>query len=109
MNLFRWLKTAANAMCGELKEYAEIPWFWSDQYDLKLQIVGLSEPGDEVVIRGNPADRKFSAIYLRHGKFVAINAINMIKDFMAAKKLIAEGKHLDPVKAADAEVALKDM
>ena len=102
-------KTAANAMCGELKEYAEIPWFWSDQYDLKLQIVGLSEPGDEVVIRGNPADRKFSAIYLRHGKFVAINAINMIKDFMAAKKLIAEGKLLDPDRAADAEVALKDM
>ena len=61
------------------------------------------------MIRGNPADRKFSAIYLRHGQFVAINAVNMIKDFMAAKKLIAEGKHLDPVKAADAEVALKDM
>lgn len=102
-------KTAANAMCGELKEYAEIPWFWSDQYDLKLQIVGLSEPGDEVVIRGNPADRKFSALYLRHGQFVAINAINMIKDFMAAKKLIAEGKHLDAARAADPEVALKDM
>lgn len=102
-------KTAANAMCGELKPYSEIPWFWSDQYDLKLQIVGLSEPGDEVVIRGNPAERKFSALYLRHGKFVAINAINMIKDFMAAKKLISEGKILDPDKAADAEIALKDM
>ncbi|MGE4059340.1 MAG: NAD(P)/FAD-dependent oxidoreductase [Sphingomonadales bacterium] len=102
-------KTAANAMCGELKEYAEVPWFWSDQYDLKLQIVGLSEPGDEVVIRGNPEDRKFSAIYLRHGQFVAINAINMIKDFMAAKKLIAEDRRIDPAKAADAEVALKDL
>ncbi|MEN3976611.1 FAD-dependent oxidoreductase [Emcibacter sp. SYSU 3D8] len=102
-------KTAANAMCGELKEYAEIPWFWSDQYDLKLQIVGLSEPGDEVVIRGNPAERKFSAIYLRHGKFVAINAINMIKDFMAAKKMIAAGTQLDPVRAADPEVPLKDL
>ncbi len=102
-------KTAAGAMCGELKEYSEIPWFWSDQYDLKLQIAGLSEPGDEVVIRGNPADRKFSALYLRDGRFVAINAINMIKDFMAAKKLIAEGKHLDTVRSADTEVALKDM
>jgi 3-phenylpropionate/trans-cinnamate dioxygenase ferredoxin reductase subunit len=102
-------KTAANAMCGELKEYAEIPWFWSDQYDLKLQIVGLSEPGDDVVVRGNPAERKFSVLYLRHGQFVAINAINMIKDFMAAKKLIAEGKHIDPVRAADPEVALKDL
>ncbi len=102
-------KTAAAAMCGELKAYAEIPWFWSDQYDLKLQIVGLSEPGDEVVIRGNPEDRKFSALYFRDGKLAAINAINMIKDFMAAKKLIAEGRTIDREKAADPEVALKDL
>jgi 3-phenylpropionate/trans-cinnamate dioxygenase ferredoxin reductase subunit len=101
-------KTAAAAMCGDPKRYAEVPWFWSDQYDLKLQIVGLSEPGDEVVIRGNPEDRKFSAIYLRHGKFVAINAINMIKDFMAAKKLIADQKTIDPVKVADASIPLKE-
>ncbi|MBI1181901.1 MAG: pyridine nucleotide-disulfide oxidoreductase [Alphaproteobacteria bacterium] len=102
-------KTAAAAMCGDRKPYAEIPWFWSDQYDLKLQIVGLSEPGDEVIIRGNPDERKFSAVYLRHGKFVAINAVNMIKDFMAAKKMIAEHRAIDEDRVADAGVALKDL
>jgi 3-phenylpropionate/trans-cinnamate dioxygenase ferredoxin reductase subunit len=102
-------KTAAAAMCGEPTAYSEIPWFWSDQYDLKLQIVGLSEPGDEVVIRGNPDDRRFSALYLRHGKLAAINAVNMIKDFMAAKKLIAESRRIDPARAADPAVALKDL
>lgn len=102
-------KTAANSMLGELKEYAEIPWFWSDQYDLKMQIVGLSEPDDDVVVRGNVADRKFSICYLRDGVFVALNAINAPKDFMAAKKLVAAKKRIDPALLADVETPLKEM
>ena len=102
-------KTAANSMLGELKEYAEIPWFWSDQYDLKMQIVGLSEPDDEVVVRGNIADRKFSVCYLRDGVFVALNAINAPKDFMAAKKLVAAKKRIDPALLADVDTPLKEM
>jgi len=102
-------KTAANSMLGELKEYAEIPWFWSDQYDLKMQIVGLSEPDDDVVVRGNIADRKFSICYLRDGVFVALNAINAPKDFMAAKKLVAAKKRIDPALLADVDTPLKEM
>jgi len=102
-------KTAANAMLGTLKEYAEIPWFWSDQYDLKLQIVGLSEPDDEVVMRGDPATKKFSVCYLRDGELVAVNAINNVKDFMGAKKLIAAHRKIDPALLADADTPLKQM
>jgi len=102
-------KTAANAMLGTLTEYAEIPWFWSDQYDLKLQIVGLSEPDDDVVMRGDPATNKFSVCYLRDGELVAVNAINNVKDFMAAKKLIAAHRKIDPVLLADTETPLKQM
>jgi len=102
-------KTAANAMLGTLGEYAEIPWFWSDQYDLKLQIVGLSEPDDDVVIRGDPASRKFSVGYVRDGQFVAINTINNVKDFMGSKKLIAAGRKIDPALLADVDTPLKEM
>jgi len=102
-------KTAANSMLGTLNEYAEIPWFWSDQYDLKLQIVGLSEPDDEVVMRGDPATKKFTVCYLRDGELVAVNAINNVKDFMAAKKLIAAHRKIDPALLADAETPLKQM
>jgi 3-phenylpropionate/trans-cinnamate dioxygenase ferredoxin reductase subunit len=102
-------KTAASAMLGKPMEYAEIPWFWSDQYDLKLQIVGLSEPDDDVVMRGDPASRKFSVCYLRDGEFVAINTINNVKDFMGSKKLIAAHRKVDPALLADADTPLKEM
>ncbi|MFN3232017.1 MAG: NAD(P)/FAD-dependent oxidoreductase [Alphaproteobacteria bacterium] len=102
-------KTAVSSMLGDPKPYAEVPWFWSDQYDLKLQIVGLSEPTDDVVIRGNPADRKFSVIYLRDGVFTAINCVNNIKDFMAAKKMVGTDRRIDPALLADADTPLKEM
>ena len=102
-------KTAAMAMLGEPTPYAEVPWFWSDQYDLKLQIVGLSEPNDQVVMRGDLGTRKFTAIYLRDGAVVAINAVNSLKDFMAAKKIVAEGRKIDPARLADADIPLKEM
>jgi 3-phenylpropionate/trans-cinnamate dioxygenase ferredoxin reductase subunit len=102
-------RTAALAMLGTPEPYGEVPWFWSDQYDLKLQIAGLSEPDDEVVVRGDPASRKFSVVYLRDGKFVAINTINMLKDFLPAKKLIAEGRVVDKEKLANPDVALKEL
>jgi 3-phenylpropionate/trans-cinnamate dioxygenase ferredoxin reductase component len=101
-------KSAAAAMIGKPVPYAEIPWFWSDQYDLKLQIVGLSDRSDEVVIRGSLADRKFSACYLRGGVFVAIDCVNALRDFGAAKKLIAARARPDPERLADPNVALKE-
>ncbi len=101
-------KAAAAAMIGKPAPYAEIPWFWSDQYDLKLQIVGLSEPGDRVVIRGSMDEAKFSACYLRDGVFVAINCINALRDFTAAKKLVAARARPDPAMLADAATPLKE-
>lgn len=101
--------TAANTMCGNLKPYAEVPWFWSDQYDIKLQMVGLSEPDDQVVVRGDPSTREFSVVYLRNGSVVALNAINNRRDFMHAKKLIIDGRVVDPAKVADPDQPLKTL
>ena len=101
-------KAAAAAIIGKPAPYAEVPWFWSDQYDLKLQIVGLSEPGDQVVLRGSMDEAKFSACYLRDGVFVAINCINALRDFTAAKKLVAGRARPDPAKLTDAGIPLKE-
>jgi 3-phenylpropionate/trans-cinnamate dioxygenase ferredoxin reductase subunit len=102
-------KTAALAIMGSAEPMAEVPWFWSDQYDLKLQMTGLSRPSDQIVIRGSMSARKFSACYLRDGVFVACQAVNMAKDFLQSKKLIAAHARPDPAKLADAATALKDM
>jgi 3-phenylpropionate/trans-cinnamate dioxygenase ferredoxin reductase subunit len=102
-------KAAASRVLGKAEPYDEVPWFWSDQYDLKLQMTGISDPGDRVVIRGSVAERKFSACYLRDGVFVACNAVNMAKDFLQSKKLVAAQAKIDPARLTDASVALKDL
>ena len=102
-------RAAASAIAGTPKPFHELPWFWSDQYDLKLQIAGMSQPGDQVVVRGDPADRRFAAYYLRDGKIVAVNAINSARDFMGAKKLILEGRKPDLAKLADLAVPLAEV
>lgn len=101
-------KAAALAALDKPEPYNEVPWFWSDQYDLKLQMTGLSRPNDTVIIRGSMADQKFSACYLRDGVFVACQAVNLAKDFLQSKKLIAAGTRPDPVRLADVNQALKD-
>ncbi len=108
-NAMSQAKTAAMAMMGELEAYNEVPWFWSDQYDLKLQIAGLWEPDDEIVVRGDVAERKFSVVYLRDGAIAAINVVNNMKDFLPAKKLIAGKIKVDPARVADPDVSLKDL
>lgn len=102
-------KAAALHILGKPEKYAEVPWFWSDQYDLKLQMTGLSAPGDRVVIRGSMADKKFSACYLRDGMFVSCTTVNNAKDFLQSKKLIAAKVKPDPAKLADANIPLKDL
>jgi 3-phenylpropionate/trans-cinnamate dioxygenase ferredoxin reductase subunit len=84
------------------------PWFWSDQYDLKLIIVGLSQGYDRVVLRGDPATRAFSACYLRDGELIAVDTVNSAKDQMAARRLVAARVRPDPAKLADPAVSLKD-
>jgi 3-phenylpropionate/trans-cinnamate dioxygenase ferredoxin reductase subunit len=102
-------KTAALAILGKPAAYDEVPWFWSDQYDLKLQMVGLSHPDDTVIIRGDMAARRFSACYLRDGVLVACHAVNMARDFIQSKKPIAAKLKPDRSRLADPEVALKDL
>ena len=101
-------RAAASAILGKPKPFHELPWFWSDQYDIKLQIAGLSEIGDRVVLRGDPATNRFAAFYLREGKIVAVNAVNSAKDFMVGKKLIVEGRVPDIAKLADTAVPLAE-
>jgi 3-phenylpropionate/trans-cinnamate dioxygenase ferredoxin reductase subunit len=102
-------KTAASNICGEDVHYSDIPWFWSDQYDLKLQIAGLSTGYDDAIIRGDMAARSFSCVYLRDGILIAIDAINRPKDFMQAKSLIAAHAVIEPQVLADADIELRNM
>jgi 3-phenylpropionate/trans-cinnamate dioxygenase ferredoxin reductase subunit len=86
-----------------------VPWFWSDQYDLKLQIAGISQGYDQTVLRGDPASRAFSCLYLRDGQLIAIDSINSPRDFMQSKALIGDHAAISPDTLADVNVALKDM
>lgn len=101
--------TAAKAICGELKAYNALPWFWSDQYDLKLQTVGLLSGHDETVIRGDPANRSFSVIYLRGGTIIALDCVNAVKDFVQGRKLVEARVAAPPEWLRDTERPLKDM
>lgn len=108
-NAVEQAKTAAANLCEEDSAYAQVPWFWSDQYDLKLQIAGLSDGYDDVVIRGNPAERSFSCLYLENGRLIAVDAINAPRDFVQSKQLIADRAEILKEELADPEIALKDM
>lgn len=107
-NAVEQAKTAAANLLGEDVGYTQVPWFWSDQYDLKLQIVGMSQGYDEVVTRGNPEQRSFACLYLQQGRLIAVDAVNNPRDFMQAKALIAAGCHPDVTRLADPAIALKD-
>ncbi len=102
-------KAAALAIVGRPKPYAEVPWFWSDQYDLKLQIAGLSDPGDEVVVRGDPAARRFAAFYLRDGVVAAVDAVNAVPEYMIGRMMIAQKKAVSPARLADPSITMKDL
>jgi 3-phenylpropionate/trans-cinnamate dioxygenase ferredoxin reductase subunit len=108
-NALEQAKTAAANICGEIVEYSQVPWFWSDQYDLKLQIAGLSERYDEVVVRGEPTTRSFSCLYLRDGVLIACDAINAPRDFVQSKPLIATRQRIAPERLADIGVQLKEL
>ena len=107
-NAFEQAKTAAANLRGGAVVHDRVPWFWSDQYDLKLLIVGLSHGHDAVVLRGDPGSRSFGCGYLKDGELLAMDCINSPKDYMAAKKLIAERVRVDPRRLADPAVPLRD-
>ena len=100
---------AAKTICGVEAAYHAVPWFWSNQYDLKLQTVGLSTGHDAVITRGDPATRSFSVIYLKGGKVVALDCVNMVKDYVQGRKLVETGAVIAPEKLADAGTPLKEL
>jgi 3-phenylpropionate/trans-cinnamate dioxygenase ferredoxin reductase subunit len=99
----------ARGIVGEPTAYDAVPWFWSDQYDLKLQTIGLSAGHDEAVLRGNPAARSFSIVYLRRGRIVALDCVNAVKDYVAGKRLVVEAIAADPARLADTTRPLKEL
>jgi 3-phenylpropionate/trans-cinnamate dioxygenase ferredoxin reductase subunit len=107
-NAFEQAKAAALNMLDRPTVHDRVPWFWSDQFDNKLLIVGLSQGHDQQVTRGDPATRTFTVCYLKGGELLAVEAINHSKDYMAARKLIADRARPDINKLADPLVPLKD-
>jgi 3-phenylpropionate/trans-cinnamate dioxygenase ferredoxin reductase subunit len=107
-NAFEQAKAAALNLLDRPSAHDRVPWFWSDQFDNKLLIVGLSQDHDRLVLRGDPASRSFSVCYLKGRELLALEAVNHSKDYMAARKLIAERTALDPTRLGDADLALKD-
>ena len=108
-NAMAQARIAALAITGQPEAYAEVPWFWSNQYDLRLQIAGVGGPGDEIVLRGEAGAPGFSVAHLRGGRLAALEAVNNPRDFMAAKKLIAAGTAVDAARIADSATPLKDL
>jgi len=107
-NAFEQGTSAALNMLGIPTVHDKVPWFWSDQFDLKMVIVGLSAAHDEVVLRGDPETRAFSVCYLRDGELIAVETVNHTKDQMAARKLIPARARPDLAKLADANIPLKE-
>jgi 3-phenylpropionate/trans-cinnamate dioxygenase ferredoxin reductase subunit len=107
-NAFEQAKCAAANMAGRDVVHDKVPWFWSDQFDLKLMIAGLNFDYDQAIVRGDPDTRAFSCCYLRGRELLAIDCVNNPKDFMAGKKLIGDRAQFDLDKLADASVALKE-
>ena len=104
-NAIEQARVACINLLGGDVEYASIPWFWSDQYELKLQMVGFSSDGEESVVRGDKSTNKFAVFYLKEGRVVAVDAVNSSKAFMLGKRLY--GKSVDAAALADESVELK--
>jgi len=106
-NAMEQARTCAVNVLGGDKTYASYPWFWSDQYELKLQMVGFSADGDEHIVRGDIKENKFAVFYLKNGKVVAADAVNSPKEFMVCKQLI--GKEVDPALLVNPATDLKEL
>lgn len=99
----------AKAICGDEKPYKAFPWFWSNQYDLRLQTAGINVGFDKVVMRGDPETRSFSVVYLREGKVLALDCVNSVKDYVQGRKLVENGSRPDLAELADPDRPLKEL
>ena len=102
-------RAAVQHILGNPTPYDAIPWFWSNQYDLRLQTVGLSLTHDECVVRGDPATRSFSLVYLRQGQVIALDCVNRTKDYVQGRALVLEGSRPDREQLANIDIPLKEV
>jgi 3-phenylpropionate/trans-cinnamate dioxygenase ferredoxin reductase subunit len=100
---------AAKAIMGGSDQYSAVPWFWSNQFDLRLQTVGLSIGYDDIVMRGDPATRSFSLVYLRDGVVIALDCVNAVRDYAQGRALVIAKARVDPALLADSETPLKSL
>jgi 3-phenylpropionate/trans-cinnamate dioxygenase ferredoxin reductase component len=106
-NALEQARAAASWLCGKPQPSIALPWFWSDQYDLKLQTVGLSQGHDHCVVRGDPQTRNFSAFYLQKGRLLAVDAVNRPAEFMLCKRMLAKPLVIDVERLHDDAIPLK--
>ncbi|MBN4075366.1 MAG: pyridine nucleotide-disulfide oxidoreductase [SAR86 cluster bacterium] len=107
-NAVEQAKVAARTICGTRQEYDQIPWFWSDQYDLKLQIAGLSTGYDNLIVRGDLSEgRKISFFYFKENTLLAVDAVNSPQEFMFGKRALAQSLRLDREKLVDSSISMK--
>jgi len=100
---------AARAICGDPQPYDAVPWFWSNQYDLRLQTVGLTLGHDATVLRGDPGERSFSVVYLKEGRVIALDCVNRTRDYAQGRKLVEARAMIAPELLLDTETELKAM
>ena len=102
--------TVARAIMGEKEPYEALPWFWSNQYDLKLQTAGLNLGYDEALTRGDPESRKFTVVYMKEGSPIAFDCVGTMKDYVQGRKLLeSRPDRIDPALLANPDVPLKDL
>jgi 3-phenylpropionate/trans-cinnamate dioxygenase ferredoxin reductase subunit len=106
-NALEQAKQAAAAIVGRAAPTPEVPWFWSDQYDIKLQIAGLPDGADRQVVRGDPEGGAFAVFHLQDGRIVSVEAVNAPAEFMAGRLMIARGTPVDAAILADPSVSMK--
>jgi 3-phenylpropionate/trans-cinnamate dioxygenase ferredoxin reductase subunit len=100
---------AAKSMLGRRQPFREVPWFWSDQYDLNIQMSGHPHPDDTVVFRGGPESRSFSAFFVREGQLRAVLAVNRPRDVRSTMSYIESSQILDPNQLADETTDLRKL
>ena len=108
-NALEQARTAASNIAGTPSKYEQVPWFWSDQFDLKLQMVGMSQGHDTIVQRGSMDADDFAMFYLKEGVLIAVDAVNRPREFMACRKLVPQRPRIDPAKLADESIPMQEM
>ena len=102
-------RVVAKWICGQAEPYRATPWFWSDQYDCRVQTIGLSTGGDTSVLRGDPSTRSFSVVHLKGGRVVALDCVNAVKDYVHGRKLVEASARVRPELLADSATPLMNL